>query len=169
MSHSRRAWQLLSGLAITLFAVSSIPKASAGTWTDVESLIKEINNTGTSVTEETCSDKNIHGFYELEKDKVDQITICVDNIDKEDPDQYWETLAHEATHVMQACTGDHALNDSYISRAYRELQSINTTSVSDIQAYGSWNKRQEIEARWMEFQDPLFVIEILKGNCSKDQ
>jgi hypothetical protein len=70
---------------------------------------------------------------------------------------------------MQACTGDHALNDSYISRAYRELQSINPTSVSDIQAYGSWNKRQEIEARWMEFQDPLFVIEILKGNCSKDQ
>lgn len=68
---------------------------------------------------------------------------------------------------MQACTGDYVIDDKYISRIYRELQSINPTSVEDIQAYGSWDKRQEIEARWMEFQPPGDVIDLLIGNCSK--
>lgn len=30
---------------------------------------------------------------------MNQIVICVNNIDKEDPDEYWESLVHEATHV----------------------------------------------------------------------
>ena len=106
-------------------------------------------------------------YYEFEDKKLDQIVICVNNIDKDDPDEYWESLVHEATHAMHACTGDYALNDKSIARAYRELQAINPTSVEDIQAYGSWNKRQEVEARWMEFQTPEFAIELLKMNCKE--
>lgn len=139
--------------------------AIAGTWTDIETLKEELKKTGTKVLELKCKEKEMMSYYEFEEKKTDQIVICVNNIDKDDPDEYWESLVHEATHVMQACTGDYALNDKTISRAYRELQAINPTSVDDIQGYGSWNKRQEVEARWIEFQTPEFAIELLKGNC----
>jgi hypothetical protein len=46
--------------------------------------------------------------------------------------------------------------------AARSPETVNPTSVDEIQAYGSWNKRQEIEARWMEFQQPELVVELLK-------
>ena len=141
--------------------------ANAGSWTDIETLKTELKKTGTKVLELKCKEKELMSYYEFEDKKLDQIVICVNNIDKDDPDEYWESLVHEATHVMHACTGDYALNDKSIARAYRELQAINPTSVEDIQAYGSWNKRQEVEARWMEFQAPEFAIELLKLNCKE--
>lgn len=154
--------------AHVLLSTSLLTQAAlAGSWTDVEALKETIAKTGTRVAEKACAEKTTQSYYEFEKDKIDQITICINNINKDDPDEYWEALAHEATHVMQACTGDYAIDDKYISRIYRELQSINPTSAEDIQAYGSWDKRQEIEARWMEFQPPGDVIDLLIGNCSK--
>lgn len=157
---------MLAGAAL-LAGTCLTPAGLAGTWTDIDALKEAISKTGTTIAEERCSDETTQAFYEFEKDKIDQITICINNIDKDDPDEYWEALAHEATHVMQACTGDYAIDDKYISRIYRELQSVNPTSVSDIQAYGSWDKRQEIEARWMEFQQPGDVIDLLISNCSE--
>lgn len=144
-----------------------LPSAYAGSWTDIDLLKAELKKTGTSIVESKCSEENVMSFYEFEERKIDQITICVNNIDTSTPDEYWEALAHEATHVMQACTGDYALNDRWISRAYRELQAINPTSVEDMQLYGSWNKRQEVEARWMEFQQPEDVITLLHENCTE--
>lgn len=141
--------------------------AYAGSWSDVEILKEELKKTGTTTVEKSCADKDTHSYYELEESKIDQITICINNIDKESPDEYWESLAHEATHVMQACTGDNAFDDKWISRIYRELQAVNPTSVDDIQLYGSWNKRQEIEARWMEFQQPSDVIIFLQEACKE--
>jgi len=169
MAHRTARRNARLGLWAGLCAALFIPAAHAGTWSDIEALKAEIQKTGTSIVESTCSNKNLYAYYEFEKDKVDRIVICTNAVDTNDPDDYWEALAHEATHVMQACTGDYALNDKYISRAYRELQTINPTSAEDIQAYGSWNKRQEIEARWMEFQEPGFVVEMVKGNCSEGE
>ncbi|WP_216904721.1 hypothetical protein [Synechococcus sp. CCY 9618] len=74
-------------------------------------------------------------------------------------------LAHEVTHVMQACTGAYGLNDSFINRAYRELKAMHGSSIEEINGYGSWNKRQEVEARWMEMQLPEDVITMLAANC----
>lgn len=153
-------------LIIAIGILLQLP-ANAGTWTDIEALKAELNKTGTKVLESNCREKNIISYYQYEEKKIDQIVICANNIDKKDPDEYWESLVHEATHVMQLCTGGYALNDKFISRAYRELQAINPTSIEEIQGYGSWNKRQEVEARWMEFQSPEFAIELLKGNCKE--
>ncbi|MCP9882715.1 hypothetical protein KBY65_09515 [Cyanobium sp. Alchichica 3B3-8F6] len=72
-------------------------------------------------------------YYEFEDKKTDRIVICINNIDAKDPDEYWESLVHEATPAMHACTGDYALDDKFIPIVYRELQAINPTSVEDIQ------------------------------------
>ena len=166
MAHRGFRLSLASGILLGSCSLL-LPAAMAGTWTDIDALKEAVGKTGTKVVERRCDDKSMQALYEFEKDKIDQITICINNINKDDPDEYWEALAHEATHVMQACTGDYAIDDKYISRIYRELQSVNPTSVADIQAYGSWDKRQEIEARWMEFQQPADVIDLLIRNCSE--
>ncbi|WP_322782176.1 hypothetical protein [Synechococcus sp. CBW1107] len=156
-----RLWIYVS---VLLLLFSSQP-LFAGTWADVEALKNELKQIGTSTVDNNCDDKETLSYYEYEESKTDRITICINNIDKDSSDEYWESLAHETAHVMQACTGDYALNDNYISRAYRELKVINPTSIDDIGLYGSWNKRQEIEARWMEFQPPSEVITLLQENC----
>jgi len=152
-------------LALATSIVMQGQIAIAATWSDIEILKAELAKTGTTVVELNCKERDLYGYYIFDGKGVDRITMCVNNFDKNDPDDYWEILVHEATHVMQACTGDYALDDGYISRAYRELQAVNPTSVDEIQEYGSWNKRQEVEARWMEFQKPEFAIELLKANC----
>ena len=72
-------------------------------------------------------------YYEFEDKKTDRIVICINNIDAKDPDEYWESLVHEATHAMHACTGDYALDDKFMPGVDKELQAINPTSVEDIQ------------------------------------
>ncbi|MFM8675421.1 MAG: hypothetical protein ACKOCA_10520 [Vulcanococcus sp.] len=105
--------------------------------------------------------KNLLGYYQYEEKKVDQIVLCTNNIDVNDSDDVWEVLAHETTHIIQACdqTGEgQAFNDAYFPRIYRELQQLNPSSVGDTALYGSWSKRQEIEARSMELLPPEAVI-----------
>ncbi len=161
--------QALSLLAILLPA----GPAGAATQVDIDTLAESIRSTGTKIVEKKDCEKDLHGYYQFENKVIDQLTICVNNLDMNDTDQVWEVYAHEVTHIMQACddaeTGQ-AFNDSYFPRIYRELQDLNPSSVEDTGLYGSWNKRQEIEARWMELQPPGRVIELFHSSlCFKQE
>lgn len=154
--------------AFLLIFTSLLPvKTQAATWADIDALQAALKEVGTDLKEAKDCEDSLLGFYEFEKDKTDAVVVCLNNIPKDDPDAYWEVVAHEATHVMQACTGDYALNDEYINTAYRELKAMNPTAVDDIDGYGSWNKRQEVEARWMLMQLPEEVIAFLRENCKE--
>ena len=48
----------------------------------------ELKRTGTKVLELQCREKELMSYYEFEDKKLDQIVICVNNIGKEDPDEY---------------------------------------------------------------------------------
>jgi hypothetical protein len=148
-------------------AVLASPSAFSATWTDIDSLHAALKAVGTGLKEYDKCEKGYLGFYAYKKGEYDDVIVCVNNIDKDDPDEYWDVVSHESAHVMQTCTGDYALNDKYINTAYRELHAINPTSVQEMQEYGSWDKRQEVEARWMQLQQPAVVIELLKKICGK--
>ena len=149
------------------FSVLLPGEIQAATWADIDALQAALKEVGTDLKEAKDCEKNMLGFYEYEKDKTDAVMVCLNNIPKDDPDAYWEVVAHETTHVMQACTGNYALNDDYINTAYRELKAMNPTAVDHIDGYGSWNKRQEVEARWMQMQLPEEVIAFLAANCKE--
>lgn len=154
--------------AIVLIATSPLC-AAAATWPDIDALQAALKVTGTDLKEDNKCDKGILGYYAFKKGEYDEVVVCINNINKEDPDEYWDVVSHEATHAMQACTGDYALNDKYINTAYRELHAINPSAVDDMQEYGSWDKRQEVEARWMQLQQPGLVIELLNQVCGPQE
>lgn len=163
---------LLRPVVATLFCFLSVSSflassASAATWPDVDALQSALKAVGTDLKENAKCEKGYLGFYLYKKGEYDEVVICTNNIDKDDPEEYWDVASHEAAHVMQACTGDYALNDKFINTAYRELHAINPASVQQMQEYGSWDKRQEVEARWMQLQQPALVIELLTKICGK--
>ena len=55
---------------------------------------------------------------------------------------------------MQGCIGRNAIEDSLITRAYRELKEINHSRFKELRNYESSGRRDEAEARWMEPQTP---------------
>jgi len=133
----------------------------ASTGEDIKQLKALLRSMGTSVVNKKCRDRNLWGFYELNPDRI---TICI-NGKNVDLDEYWETLAHESTHVMQGCTGGNVIDDSRIARVYRELRAINKTSFRDVKGYATSQRRDEIEARWMELQLASYVLELLRKTC----
>jgi hypothetical protein len=162
---------LRNGLVAPLAVLLLGGPAPAATQVDIDTLAESIRDTGTQIVESKTCAKNMQGYYQFEARKIDQLTICVNNLDMNDPDQVWEVYAHEVTHIMQACddaVNGRAFNDSVFPRIYRELQELNPTSVEETSLYGSWNKRQEIEARYMELLPPNQVIELFHGSlCFK--
>ena len=163
---ARRRW---AGLVLPLL-LGAAP-VQAATQVDVETLAKAVRETGTEIVESDRCEEGLKGYYEFEKDRIDRLTLCTNNIDVNDSDDVWEVLAHETTHIIQACdqTGEgQAFNDAYFPRIYRELQQLNPSSVGDTALYGSWSKRQEIEARYMELLPPEDVIDFFyKSQCFK--
>jgi len=164
----RQAFYLLCGtcLAASLMSLNPSQSARAATQEDIDEIKGVLESMGTSVVEESCDEEGLYGYYEYEEDKVDQITMCTNTLTEGDLDEYWETLAHEATHVMQACNDGHVIDDAHIARVYRELKEINESSFKDLRSYKSREKRDEVEARWMELQLPDVVIDLLRQTCA---
>lgn len=154
----RSPGRILSIAFLTLLALAQ--SALAATQVDINTLAEAVRSTGTSIVERDNCEAGLKGYYEFQKDQVDRITLCTNNI--ADIDELWEVQAHEVTHVIQACdrTGEpQAFDDAYFPRIFRELQQLHPSSINDTSYYGSWSKRQEIEARYMALKPPRDVIE----------
>jgi hypothetical protein len=66
---------------------------------------------------------------------------------------------------MQGCIGGNAIEDSLITRVYRELKEINRSSFKELRNYESSRRRDEAEARWMELQTPDTALRMLRKSC----
>ena len=156
------AYEIISGAAIA-FAAPSM----ATSWTDVEKLLTLVEETGTDVQSLDCTEGRL-GFYQLEKaNKIDRLVICKNNVDTDDSDAVWEVVAHEATHVMQACYGGPVVKDTYVPRILRELQETAPHYYATLQQYRGDHKRVEIEAFWMELRTPAVVMDWMTTYCFK--
>ena len=95
-----------------------------------------------------------HARYDEHDGKgIDRLVICRRQVDLGDLEAVWEVMAHEATHIMQACTGTSAIADDLMPRLYRELQ---TLAPHHAKLVGTRDRRSdqrlEAEAFWMELQ-----------------
>ena len=114
------------------------------------------------------------GYYSFEnirgKGRVDEIVICKNNylLGNPTPEEYWQLLAHESTHMMQACAGS-KLYGSYQLRdmSYELLEKDRSSYETIHKAYNPRDEDFEIEARWMEMQPKQFVIDALRKYCIK--
>lgn len=160
-SHLTKA---ICGVSLALFSLLGTLPAQSNTMTDVETLIQALTALGTKVKAGNCEQKNLYGFYVPQKD---QMVICLDSISGKDPSILWDTLAHEATHKMQACIGRFIMPPTHVGAMMRELKAIYPETLQDLDVYSSGEMRYELEARWMELQTPATVLQLLVTACRR--
>jgi len=154
----------ICGTSLALFSLTGGLPAQANTMTDMETLLKTLSALGTTIKAGNCGRSNLYGFY---VPKGDQLVICADSIADKDPAVVWDTLAHEATHKMQACIGGYLMPSTHVGAMLRQLQAIFPETLKDLEAYPSQQMRYELEARWMELQTPATVLQLLVAACRR--
>ena len=156
--------QVISVIAGLAFAIPA-PAFATG-WQDISRLKELVSGSGTKVLLQNCTESGIYGYYEYNQStNVDTLVICSNTVDRKDPDAVWETLAHEATHAMQACAGGPIVEDELVPRMLRELQEFTPHYYRILMKYSSSQKRFELEAFWMELRHPKFVIDTFTKFC----
>lgn len=164
-------------VAVAAVAIGST-SALAGSSRDIETLVALLKSGGTSVaalsnkeTDGYCAGK--HGFYVLDpkaKPPIDLLVICKEQVNLDDKSKLWEVLAHESTHVMQACVGDEdgkIFKPEHTASMLRELRKFAPHYYAVVaDSYGSDDVGFEVEAFWMELQHPGDVIGYYKEACS---
>jgi len=158
----------LAGLVLSalIWSATSVLPAGASSLEDIRQLENLINRVGTETVVSTTCPPNHAGFYENDAKGVDRLVICRRNVDLGDVDAVWEVMAHESTHIMQACTGSTAIADEHMPRTYRELQAMAPHYAKLIgESYRMSDQRLEAEAFWMELQTPEVVFGLFRRNC----
>ena len=155
--------------AAAILLVGAMP-AKAGSDQDSKRLIELVQGTGTQVSFNTNEfDKNCkgkHGYYTFTKDKEDLMVVCNGQTDTKDPDEVWETVAHESMHVAQACVGQKPLlPPKYHPRLLRELRTLAPHYAKQLVGYSGAAQLKELEAFWAELQTPSRIIELFKIAC----
>ncbi len=135
---------------------------------DIEDLKQLIKSTGTKVIESSNCKKDELGHYTF-RDKTDKLVICTNNIDKNDNSAYWEVLAHESAHIMQACNNNNLYKDQYHPRMFRKLKTEAPHYSEILKKYRGQDKIRELEAFDMELKTPEMVKEDFEFYCISDR
>jgi hypothetical protein len=170
----RRAWRPKAGVlpvALLLLAAAGFglaaPPAAANTLTHIQRLEELINASGTETQVRDDCRPNHAGYYENDGRGVDRLVVCRNTVNMADVEVVWEVMAHEGTHVMQACSGGPVLQDAQIPRTMRELRSLAPHYAKLIhEGYHPRDRRMEAEAFWMELQAPELVIALFQHACA---
>ena len=159
-------------LLATAFAALTLATPAQAGMNDAETLMGMIKSTGTTISfnsnhyDESCLGSA--GYYVFKEKVQDLMVICTDQVDTEDGDALWEVVAHEATHIMQACLGGNIIKDGYIARVHRELRAQAPHYSKLIGSYPTAHQLEEAEAYWMELQAPAVVLGFFQRICIDD-
>lgn len=169
--------KFITGLLAAAAAVTVQAPAMASTQADVLQFIDLIKQAGTDVVHADnhqakgfCIDKA--GAYVLNQEKdLDVIVICSEQVNMESPHEVWEVLAHEGTHLMQACVADGTgtmFKPSFVPRMLREVRAFAPHYHQLVTSkYTSNLATVELEAFWMELQSPQVVMNQFKRVCAR--
>jgi hypothetical protein len=130
----------------------------------VMALFNAVKATGTEVAVDhpaVCSDKEVMGMYQYQRNVIDRLTICVANHNGDNM-ELRDTVLHESVHVAQACKGGHLYNPVSIVQVAdpREVVFLN-------QRYPQAQFQRELEARVIaREQDEVFVTNLIKEHCN---
>ena len=161
---------IVAAVSITACCMGNAMPAKAGSHQDSMRLIELVEGTGTQVSfnsndfDKGCKGHN--GYYQFAKDEIDLMVVCKTQTDIKDPDEVWETVAHESMHVAQACVGSSPIMPpEYHPRLLRELRTLAPHYAKQLQDYRGDHQLKELEAFWAELQAPQMVIELFEIAC----
>jgi hypothetical protein len=157
---------VMAGVLLLGLLLPGISRASS--LEDIKRLEDLINASGTKTVVSDSCPRDHAGYYESDGKATDRLVICRNNVNLSDVEAVWEVMAHESTHIMQACTGSTAIPDELMPRTYRELQTMAPHYAKLVgRSYASSDQRLEAEAFWMELQTPPVVIDLFQRNCAR--
>ena len=163
-----------SAVAAVIASLSFAMPSLAGSMADSEQLINLVEKTGTKVSintnryDQSCIGKA--GYYSYTSETNDLLVVCSDQVNVDDPNEFWEVVSHEATHVMQACTGSTVFKEHMHPRIFRALgtKAPHYSKLIDTQYSGN-HAIAEAEAFWIELQPPADVLGIFAIACGLDK
>ena len=156
-------------LLLAPFLLGCVSPVLADSWKDIDDLTTLIQSNGTEIKEIMDCEKNNLGHYSFNKENQDVLTICLNNISEEDPSEYWEVLAHEAAHAMQACNNNTLWQSKYHPRMLRALKAEAPHYAEILKQYRGKDKILELEAFDMELKTPSEVLENYDYYCLKNE
>jgi len=131
----------------------------AATWADIDSLRGLLSATGARVIQRDCNQPGLQGLYH---NSSGTIVICRVH---RDPAAVWNTLAHEATHRMQACAGGAITHPSHHPAMARALATHAPDEWRSLRAYPRDQQIGELEARYTARLSPDQVPRLFRRYC----
>jgi hypothetical protein len=164
---ARRARLKAPLTTLALVASLLVAPGHAASLEDISTLERLVNGAGVvTVVADDCPPSHA-GFYELDTRGRHRLVLCRNGVDLADLEAVWEVMAHESTHIMQACRGGTVIADTSMPRTLRELKAIAPHYAKLIdRSYPSSDQRLEAEAFWMELQTPDSVISLFRQLCA---
>ena len=133
--------------------------AAATTWQAIDALRARLATSGVTVVQRSCSQPGLQGLYHAGKDTI---VICRSH---RTPAAVWNTLAHEATHRMQACAGGSITHRHHHRAMARTLASYSPNDLHSLQSYPRGQQLAELEARYTAQLPPEQVLQLFDRYC----
>ena len=150
---------LLAPVPAALAQVASPPGRRTPSWSDIDTLRALLMAHGTRVVQQDCNQRGLQGLYH---DGSDTIVICRVH---RDPQAVWNTLAHEATHRMQACAGGSITDPRHHGAMARALATYEPEEWRSIAIYPREQQLSELEARYTARLAPEQVPRLFRRYC----
>ena len=155
-----KATLIASLAAITL----SGPASAAGAlplpgWQDIDALRRLLVASGSNVVQRDCNQRGLQGLYHQPSRTI---VVCRVHADR---DAVWNTLAHEATHRMQACAGGNITRSEHHEAMARALATYEPLEWRSLKAYPAREQLGELEARYTAHLPQAQVLQLLRRYC----
>ena len=131
----------------------------AQTWKAIDALRNKLTSSGVKVVQRDCARRGLQGSYHP---KSDTLTVCRNH---RNAAQVWNTLAHEATHRMQACSGGSITQPQHHSMMSRVLRREARQEWRSIMAYPRSQHLAELEARYTARLPAHDVLKLFDRYC----
>ena len=130
------------------------------TWADIDTLRTLLMANGARVVQQDCNQPGLQGLYHGNSG-----TIVICRVHR-DPAAVWNTLAHEATHRMQACAGGSITDPRHHEAMARALASYEPQEWRSIAIYPREQQLSELEARYTARLPPEQVPRLFRRYCN---
>jgi hypothetical protein len=155
---------LAAGGALAAPLEASLPEAPVpASWNDVRRLEKALARRQVTVVYSDRCPKGLEGMYDH---RVSRLLMCRNTMPNR-PEHHWNTLAHEAVHVMQICR-----QAAPLSSGQEQIQAQLLAAMAPreklhiLAAYPPEQRLYELEARWVaNTVPPAAVLELLERSC----
>lgn len=156
--HPPSAW-FRQALLLPVLLLNLSPAAQATSWEAVTALRSALQRVGVRVVQQDCPQKGLQGLYHASSDTI---VVCRAH---NSAAGVWNTLAHEATHRMQACAGGSVARRGQAQVMATTLAKYSPNDLRALRHYPSSQHQAEVEARYTAQLPPEQVINLLHRYC----